>query len=320
VLPTIRAVMGIRGEPSTPADPAKGLVWTAIVDQLDRPGSTSAYVSVSDVPRERFATHPWSIGGGGAAELKERLDRTARQTVGSLVHEIGRTTHTGEDDAYYLPPHALHLHAIIDESVPLVVGEGVRDFALVSEDWCVFPYDKVTGLPVEPSNRLEEYFWRYRTHLRRRLNFGQINEERGLRWFDQSMFFPSRYRTALSIAFAFVATHNHFVLDRGGKVFNRTAPVIKLPVGASVDDHLCLLGLLNSSTACFWLKQSCFDKGQAGAGNMGKVEQFLKDYEFDGTKMQRFPVPSGSPLDQARRLDGLAQALASVQPSAVAAG
>ena len=29
-------------------------------------------------------------------------------------------------------------------------------------------------------------------------------------------------------AFAFVATHNHFVLDRGGKVFNRSAPVIKL--------------------------------------------------------------------------------------------
>ena len=42
-----------------------------------------------------------------------------------------------------------------------------------------------------------------------------------------------RLRTPLSIAFAFVATHNHFVLDRGGKVFNRTAPVIKLPPDAT---------------------------------------------------------------------------------------
>ena len=41
------------------------------------------------------------------------------------------------------------------------------------------------------------------------------------------------YRTPLSIAFAFVATHNHFVLDRGGKVFKQTAPVIKLPEGAT---------------------------------------------------------------------------------------
>ena len=73
----------------------------------------------------------------------------------------------------------------------------------------------------------------------------------------------SAYVTPLSIAFAFVATHNHFVLDRGGKVFNRSAPVIKLPAEATEDDHLALLGLLNSSTACFWMKQVfCHDKGE----------------------------------------------------------
>ena len=41
-----------------------------------------------------------------------------------------------------------------------------------------------------------------------------------------------------------VATHNHFVLDRGGKVFKQTAPVIKLPEGATEDEHLALLGIL----------------------------------------------------------------------------
>ena len=71
----------------------------------------------------------------------------------------------------------------------------------------------------------------------------------------------SRYRTPLSIAFAFVATHNHFVLDRGGKVFKQSAPIIKLPADATEDDHLALLGLLNSSTACFWMKQVIHDKG-----------------------------------------------------------
>ena len=64
-----------------------------------------------------------------------------------------------------------------------------------------------------------------------------------------------RLRTPLSITFAFVATHNHFVLDRGGKVFKQSAPIIKLPADATEDDHLALLGLLNSSTACFWMKQ-----------------------------------------------------------------
>jgi hypothetical protein len=45
---TIRTVMGIRGEPSTPDDPSRGLVWSAIVEQIDQPGSQSEFVSVGD--------------------------------------------------------------------------------------------------------------------------------------------------------------------------------------------------------------------------------------------------------------------------------
>ena len=66
-----------------------------------------------------------------------------------------------------------------------------------------------------------------------------------------------RLRTPMSIVFGEVATHNHFVLDRGGQVFKQTAPLIKLSPDASEDEHLALLGLLNSSTACFWMKQVC---------------------------------------------------------------
>ena len=58
-----------------------------------------------------------------------------------------------------------------------------------------------------------------------------------------------------------IATHNHFVLDRGGKVFKQTAPVIKLPADATTTDHLTLVGLLNSSVACFWMKQVFHNKG-----------------------------------------------------------
>ena len=79
--------------------------------------------------------------------------------------------------------------------------------------------------------------------------------ERGLTWYEYQESYSLKLRTPLSIAFAFVATHNHFVLDRGGKVFNRSAPIIKLPGNATEAEHLALLGLLNSSTACFWMKQ-----------------------------------------------------------------
>ena len=71
---SVRAVMGIRGEPAIPDDAAKGLVWSAIVTQIDQTGSQSEFLSVSDVPRERFEKHPWSIGGGGAMELKKVVE------------------------------------------------------------------------------------------------------------------------------------------------------------------------------------------------------------------------------------------------------
>jgi hypothetical protein len=133
------------------------------------------------------------------------------------------------------------------------------------------------------------------------------------------MFFPKRYRIPLSITFAFVATHNHFVLDRGGKVFKQSAPVIKLPEGASEDDHLALLGLLNSSTACFWLKQVSHPKGGGGIGRGIQNEAWEERYEFTGTKLEEFPVPEDSPLGRARVLDSLAQRLAAVRPGAVCA-
>jgi hypothetical protein len=58
---TVRTVLGVRGEPSQPADPAKGLVWSAITSQIDRPGSDSEWVSCIDLPRSQLTTHPWSL-------------------------------------------------------------------------------------------------------------------------------------------------------------------------------------------------------------------------------------------------------------------
>lgn len=319
VTDVIRTVMSIRGEPSSPADPTKGLVWLAILHQIDTPGSESEFVSVADTKRSRFATHPWSIGGGGAAELKERLGGTAREHLYSLIHDVGRTVHTGEDDAYLMPLSSARTQGWTTLTVPLVEGDRVRDYQIQPTAVALFPYDD--DAVAMPRDALQSHvfrrLWRLRVNLRSRLNFGQTNEERGLHWYEYSMWFPKRYRTPLSISFAFVATHNHFVLDRGGKVFNRSAPVIKLPEGSTIEDHLALLGLLNSSSACFWMQQVFHNKGGPGGGS-SKDEKWHDFYEFDGTKMQQFPLPPGDPpLDLATVLDSLATQLAAVQPLAV---
>ena len=143
-----------------------------------------------------------------------------------------------------------------------------------------------------------QHFWPFRAAISRRRRFGTPMVERGLTWYEYQELYSAKLRTPLSIAFAFVATHNHFVLDRGGKVFNRSAPIIKLPRDAAEDDHLALLGLLNSSTACFWMKQIFHNKGSTvdDKGARQTTVAFENFYEFTGTGLQKFPVTQEKPL------------------------
>ena len=104
--------------------------------------------------------------------------------------------------------------------------------------------------------------WAFRAAISRRKRFGTTDGRTGTHLVRVARALRRQTpHSALTIVFASVATHNHFVLDRGGKVFKQTAPVIKLPPNATEDDHLALLGLLNSSTACSWLKQVMASKG-----------------------------------------------------------
>jgi hypothetical protein len=131
------------------------------------------------------------------------------------------------------------------------------------------------------------------------------------------MFFKNRFRTARQITFAAVATHNHFVLCNGSNLFNRHAPIILLRPDATEDDHLALLGLLNSSTACFWMKQNFQTKGSSGIGRGVYDERWESFYEHTGTGLQAFPIPEQKPLANACQLDRLAQDFAGALPDAI---
>src|SRR5690606_12853402 len=102
----------------------------------------------------------------------------------------------------------------------------------------------------------------------------------------------------------------------------QTAPVITLPAGSSEDDHLGLLGLLNSSTACFWLKQVSHSKGSTvdQRGARQSTVPWEDFYQCNATKVSQFPLPAQRPLTRARTLDQLAQRLADVRPAAMYAG
>jgi hypothetical protein len=315
----VRAVLSIRGEPGAPKVPADGLVWSSIEDSVDELGAENDFVSVANIQRSVLGSHPWSLQGGSAAPLKERIEEQ-RSPLVNEIESIGFHAISGEDPVYFeWPSRALDRRGVdACNQRPFVPGDAVRDWKLDSDEDAVFPYDD--ALQARLSAEVLRVLWPARTGITAGLMFGKTRAMRKMEWFEYVNLSVTRDVVPLSLAFASVATHNHFVLDRGGKVFKQTAPVIKLSAAASEDEHLQLLGLLNSSVACFWTKQVSHCKGSTvdSKGARQTSLPFEDFYDFDGTKLKQFPLAKVDVLSWSKRIDDLAQDQTLTSPGSVA--
>jgi hypothetical protein len=317
----VHVVLGVRGEPGQPQDPAAGLVWSSITAHVQDASFDNDFITVTDLQRSALSAHPWSLSGGGASEALAAINKSKSTLDSRILGRIGFASFPGADDAFFSSRAEL-LRSCPEEMVKQVItGDIVRDYAVGSGDHTLFPYDVGLDLiPFDARARWSRRLWPLRSTLGSTTGFaGETKAQSGAPWWGWYRLVRDRYKTPLTITFAFVATHNHFVLDRGGKVFKQSAPVIKLPKEASEDDHLALLGVLNSSTACFWLKQNSHNKGRPGAEAAGADEPWEHRYEFTGTTLQDFPLPADLPRARAQGLDGLAQRAARHTPAAVSA-
>lgn len=320
VASTVRTVRGVRGEPVAPDNPASGMVWSAILAQTDLASSDSAFISSEDTAREDLRHHPWNMGGGGAAEVQELIeaDRSRLESVASAIGVFGMTN----ADEIMLA-HASDFKRAGCETFAfrsLVLGDAVRDWRVTKGESAVFPYNPPHLCSLKEMPKMARWLWPARTTLGNRATFNKqtyFAEDRA--WWGWHQIAMDRI-ASLIITFGEVATHNHFVLDRGGNVFKQTAPVIKLPATASQDDYLGLLGLLNSSVACFWLKQVCHNKGDStdaeGARTTG-TDLWINTYQFNATRVGQFPLAANQPLKLAQAIDYNTQNLSSVLPQAV---
>jgi hypothetical protein len=316
----VRTVRGIRGEPPGLKDLAQGQVWAAIMAQVDLADSTSEFVSTEDTPRETLARHPWNMGGGGAADIQDIIEED-RSPLSSVVDSIGITAFTLEDDLFLADSRSFRRCALEQSAQrSVLLGDDIRDWRANTEVISVFPYDAdlkpVSTLP----KIVGRYLWPGRTSIANSKMFGgRTKVEAGFNWFEFGRLTADKLRTPLTITFAFYATHNHFFLDRGGKVFNRTAPVIKLPGLANEDEHLGLVGLLNSSTACFWLKQVGQNRGSTvdDRGARQRTLPFEDFYEFTAGILLKFPLARNPPICLARELDSASRRLTENLPAAL---
>ncbi len=314
----VRTVMGIKGEPTTPDDPAIGLVWSAILRQIDTAGSESDFISVNDTGREVFGRHPWSIGGGGALELKEIIEGD-RDILKNLSLPIGFTAITGEDDAFVFPRHVTRKIGAIFRDFG--VGDEIRDWIHTPSEVAIFPYSEngsaLSWVSLQEDSKLFNHFWTLRTKLRNRLMFGKTPEMAGKKWWEPCFISPNRLLAKYLIPFSFIGTHNHFTLNRGNNIFKQSAPVVQLKPGASEIEYLGLLGVLNSSVACFWMKQVLHDKGNGGIGGGIASENWERFYEYTGTGLADLPIIDNRPVSFSENLDIVSRELLTSQPSAL---
>ncbi|WP_313326127.1 BREX-2 system adenine-specific DNA-methyltransferase PglX [Pseudomonas qingdaonensis] len=308
----VRAVLGIRGEPGTPENASEGKVWLSITTLMPQGKAENSYITVVDQNRAAFSSHPWSIGGGGAADLKEYIDTNASSRLVSLCDGLGFGAITGEDEVYLLNVGESRTKVGGGFVRRFVEGDAVRDWQIYPKMNCIFPYS--SSMDAFCDAAMEKRLWPTRCGLAKRVYFGKTQAQRGMAWYEYGYISLDKCVSDYLISFAFVSTHNHFVLDRGGKVFKQTAPVIKLPAGATEAEHFAVLGLLNSSTACFWGRQTFFGRGGFSDG------KWQERVEWDGTKLKSFPLTEDPQQDAQRlseQLDRLALELAQFQPIAV---
>ncbi|TXH62100.1 MAG: BREX-2 system adenine-specific DNA-methyltransferase PglX [Burkholderiaceae bacterium] len=308
---TVRVLKAIRPEPTTPSDRAHGLVWTAIKQQIDLPGTQSAYIDSVDVPRSSLRKHPWSIAGGGAADVKALIDARATKTLAGAIEVVGRVTHTGTDEVYFgRPDFWRRLGASPDELVPLIEGPNVRDWVAASQEQVLFPYASDLTPTMPRTVALQRHLWRSKAILKVRREPGGTHEEIGLTWYEWSRFQRERFRNVHSIAYADITTHLHFAFVEGRYVFNRTAPAIKKRQDDSIERFLGLLGLLNSSVVCYWMKQVCFPKD-------GQASMWDERFAFNASNLVELPIPAELPFDIAKRIESLARELTHALPQFV---
>mgnify|MGYP001496483790 CR=1 FL=1 len=169
---SVRVVMGINGEPEEPVDTATGLVWSAIISQIDHVGSESLYVSVENAQRDSLTHHPWSIGGGGVGELKERVETFSTAVLESEIDAIGFFGISAANDVLLADAASLSRQGVETDVVrPQISGDDVRDWVAGSELNAIVPYDTDQLIPIESRAGLHRWMWPSRTSLWARATF-----------------------------------------------------------------------------------------------------------------------------------------------------
>lgn len=286
---SVWVLSNLKGEPGTPPHPEEGSVWQGVLRAVGS-GLTYAdeYVDFAERPRDLLSKHPWQFGGR-ATRLYERLLLSCPSALKRLAKDMGYSLQTNADQVFCVPEdYARRLRIPHRYLRQFALGEPMRDWTIQKIDYIVFPYDSRFDLiDLDSVPALQRYLTRYKQVLGNRKVFsGETYFQAGRHWQGYHQFSTAKHSTNELLSHAFIATHNHFIVDSSRRLFNRSAPVIQLPDEESAHTRYRILaGIMNSSTSCFCLKQVCYNKGTG--------DDPVRDrFEYASTNIAQIPIPS----------------------------
>lgn len=315
----VRVIVGLRGEPEVPRDPADGHVWRSILGKIAQVPHEDNWTQQLEINRSVLSSFPWNLAGETTTGILSQMDSDIR--LGERVARIGYFANTGSDDLFTAHPAVFRRTGVETEPlIPVITGSEVRDWTARCEtEGALF-----LGAGQRPDSgefpRHLRRLWPYRTVLGHRRSYsGRSYFEDGRPWYEWYHVTETPLAHPWLIVFPWVSTHNHFAVVRERAAPLNSAPVIRLPGSASDSDVLQLTALLNSSLICFWLKQYSNSKGQPRADQTGTGEPWTLFYEFTSTRLGDLPLPPGRwSKDRwsvyAEQLDSLAQELVATDP------
>jgi hypothetical protein len=293
----VAGILSGGGDLRTP--PEESPLWHILAAQHDHPGYLDSRVVVADIPRAEMAKWPLNFDASARPTL-EALEASSR-TLSTYIQSYGSMFDTHKDDVFMMPGGFARRYQIeLDSLVPVVVGDEIRDWQLLSGNFVLRPYDTKWKLRKEDkSSHLFGYLRLFRHELGGRATFGKgTYDQAGEPWYRYHQMSVEKILAPFSLAYPEIGTHLHFKVQEAGFLFTQTAPLIQ-PKNNNRDYIHILSAVLNSAAALFWLKPSCFSKRESAEPESDTY------YEFAGEKVVQLPLPK--PI--AETLEGISSRL-----------
>ncbi|WP_280358039.1 BREX-2 system adenine-specific DNA-methyltransferase PglX [Nocardia otitidiscaviarum] len=316
-----QAIICLRNEPVRPNHPELGAVWRSILSITDQETHChDHWTQRVDIQQTSLHRFPWRLTDAQTMEILNHMEEND-SVLESLAVKIGFFAITGSNEVFLSDPATYQrYHAEAQVLVPTVRGSDIRDWTATYGDPGIMFTDATTDLDEQKFPNLYRILWPYRTLLRRRTSLPQSKDGSWYRWSHVTEIEDAH---PWRIAFTWVSTHNHFsVLQEHAAALN-SAPIIRFSGATSNADILQLAAILNSSLACFWIKQNSNSKGgQLSVGENALGEPWTEFYEFASSRLAKLPLPGdiSTPLRwtiYAEAIDALARELIATDPRSI---